>query len=165
MDFLEIGKIVKPHGLKGRLKVLSYLESDALLKKLDEVFVRQGQEDTRRFGVKSLQVKGRCFFLEMEGIEHIDQATALVGSLVSVSAARLEKLPEGEYYWQELLGLEVVTEEGRPVGRLKNIFPSQDNDIYVCGDQEEVFLPAVAEVVRKIDLERGKIIVRLPEGL
>ncbi len=165
MDFLEIGKVVKSHGLKGRIKVLSYLESEVLLKDLDRVFIRQGTDKPLSFGVKSLQIKGRCFYLELTGVNHIDQAEELIGCPVNVSAEMLEKLPEGEYYWQELIGLEVVTEEGNSVGKLKGIFPTGSNDVYVCGDDEEdLYLPAIAEVVREIDLDHGKIVVRLPEG-
>jgi 16S rRNA processing protein RimM len=166
MDLLEIGKIVKPQGLKGRIKVLSYVESDELLKSLDEVFIRQGRDETVRFGLKSLQVKGRCFYLEMDGVESIEQAQALVGCMVLVPAAKLGALPEGEYYWQELIGLRVMTEEGNPVGTLKRIFPTGSNDVYVCSEgKKEILLPAIEDVVRKIDLKKGMIIVRLPEGL
>ena len=166
MDFLEIGKIVKPHGLKGRMKVLSYLESDDLLRTLDEIAIRQEKDEIVRFRIRSLQVKGRCFYMEMEGIEKIEEVEALVGCLVLVPEARLSALPEGEYYWQQLIGVEVITEEGRPVGKLKRIFPTGSNDVYVCSEGEnEILLPAIEEVVRKIDLQKGMMVVRLPKGL
>ncbi|HLA26993.1 MAG TPA: ribosome maturation factor RimM [Syntrophales bacterium] len=166
MDFLEIGKIVKPHGLKGSVKVLSYLESGDLLESLDRFSIRQRNDETVSYSLKSLRVKGRYIYLEMEGIETVEQAYALNGCPVLIPTDKLKALPEGEYYWQELIGLEVITEEGRPVGKLERIFSAGDSDVYVCtGGEREILLPAIEEVVRKIDPEKGVMVVRLLEGI
>ena len=166
MDFLEIGKIVKPHGLKGSVKVLSYLGSGDLLESLDRLSIRQRNGETVSYSLKSLKVKGRCFYLEMEGIETIEQADTLIGCPVLIPADKLKALPEGEYYWQELIGLEVITEEGCPVGKVERIFPAGDGDVYVCtGGEREILLPAIEEVVRKIDPAKGVIVVRLLDGI
>ena len=166
MEFLEIGKIVKVHGLKGRLKVLSYLESGELLESLDEVFIAKKKGEPSSFRLKYSQVKGKCFFLEVEGVEDIGQAEELLGLEVFIPAAKLGPLPEGEYYWQQLLGLEVITEEGMPLGKVDEIFPTGSNDVLVCrGGGREQLLPVIADVVRKVDLKEGVITVRLLEGL
>ena len=166
MDFLEIGKIVKPHGLKGSVKVLSYLVSGDLLEALERLSIRQRNNETVSYSLKSLKVKGRCFYLEMEGIETIEQADTLIGCPVLIPADKLKALPEGEYYWQEVIGLEVITEEGCPVGKVERIFPAGDGDVYVCnGGEREIFLPAIEDVVRKIDPAKGVMVVRLLEGI
>ncbi len=167
MDFLEIGKIVKAHGLKGRVKVLSYLDSGgAMLQSLDEVFISHGKDKGVSFALKYFQVKGKCFYLDMEGIENIDQAEALLGCSVLVPAAKMGALSEGEYYWQQLIGLEVMTEAGTLIGTLAEIFPTGSNDVFVCrGGAREILLPAIADVVLTVDLEKKIMVVRLPEGL
>jgi len=167
MDFLEIGKVVKAHGLKGRVKVLSYLESGGeMLQSLDEVFVSRGKDKNVSYALKYFQVKGKCFYLDMEGIENIDQAEALLGCSVLVPAAKMGILPEGEYYWQQLIGLEVMTEAGTLIGTLAEIFPTGSNDVFVCrGGAREILLPAIADVVLTVDLEKKVMVVRLPEGL
>ena len=166
MEFLEVGKIVKTHGLKGRVKVLSYLESGELLRSLDEVYISRQSGKNVRFRLKYFQVKGNCFYLEMEGVESIGQAEALLGLPVLVPADRLEPLAEGQYYWQQLMGLEVITEEGMFVGKIAEIFPTGSNDVFVCrGGEKEVLLPAMEDVVLKIDLEKGMMTVRMLEGL
>ncbi len=166
MELLEIGKIVKAHGLKGRVKVLSYLESGELLRSLDEVYIGQQNGNNVRFCLRDFQVKGKCFYLEMEGVESIDQAEALLGLPVLVSVDRLEPLEEGQYYWQQLMGLEVITEEGLFVGKIAEIFPTGSNDVFVCrGGEKEVLLPAIEEVVLNIDLGKGMMTVRILEGL
>ena len=167
MDFLEIGKIVKAQGLKGRVKVLSYLESgEETLPSLDEVFLSRGQDKQVSYALKDFQVKGKCFYLDLEGIENIDQAEALVGQSVLVPASGMKALPEGEYYWQQLIGLTVVTETGALVGTLEEIFPTGSNDVFVCrGGVKEVLLPAIADVVLTVDVVKKIMVVRLPEGL
>jgi 16S rRNA processing protein RimM len=76
------------------------------------------------------------------------------------------KLPEGEYYWSEIIGLQVLTEEDEILGRIEAVFPTGGNDVYVCrGGGREILLPAIGDVVRKIDTDRGVMVVRLLEGL
>jgi 16S rRNA processing protein RimM len=165
MDFLEAGRIVKPCGLKGRIKALSYLESNDILQDLDEVSIKRGmQVDT--FRLKGIRTSGTCFFLDIDGIEDLESATALVGCEVMIPADKLKKLPEDEYYWRDIIGMEVITEEGHFMGRIETILPTGSNDVYVCtGGERELLLPAIAEVVRHIDLEQRRMVVRLLEGL
>lgn len=168
MEFLEIGKIVKTQGLKGRVKVLSYLEAgeEGLSRPLQEVFISQESGGQTRFSLRYFQVKGKCFFLGIEGIDSIEQAKPLLGRKVSIPADQLGSLAEDEYYWQQLLGLEVLTEAGEPVGKIEGIFPTGSNDVFVCRQgTKEILLPAIADVVRQIDLEKGIMTVRLLEGL
>jgi len=168
VEFLEIGKIVKAQGLKGRVKVLSYLQPDEKVQPLSlrEVYVSQSDSGQTKFMVRYFQVKGNCFFLEVEGIDSIEQAEPLRGHKVFVPADHMGSLPEDEYYWQQLLGLAVFTEEGEPLGKIERIFPTGSNDVFVCGQgAREILLPSIADVVRHVDLEKGIMTVRLLEGL
>lgn len=165
-DLLEIGEVVRPHGLKGRIKAKSYLVSKGSTHRLDEVFIRRSKEPAVRFRIKTLQVERKTLLLELEGIEDIDSAARLAGCRILIDPEKLEKLPEDEYYWHELLGLQVTTETGQHLGRIKSIVPGQNHDVYVCaGHEDEILLPAVGEVIRKIDIHAGVMVVRLLEGL
>jgi 16S rRNA processing protein RimM len=87
----------------------------------------------------------------------------LVGQSVFVPSKRL---PDGEYYWKDVIGLDIVTEDGRRLGYVKTILPTGSNDVYVCnGDEGEILIPALDDVIRKIDIGKGLMVVRLPEGL
>jgi len=166
MELLEIGRIVRCHGLAGRVKVLSYLESQEVLDNLPEVFVGRGSRETVPFSVDAVQIGREFFFLKLVGIEDRDAAAKLVLSSVWIPSEKMKKLPEGEYYWRELIGLRVVTEEGRSLGRIESIFPTGSNDVYVCrAAEKEILLPAIGEVVRKIDTDHGIMVVRLLKGL
>ncbi len=162
-DLLEIGKIVKSNGLKGRLKVLSYCESAQELETLACVFVGGDVEHVSPFNVSYLRAKGGSFSLELEGVESLEAANGLVGQLVCIPR---EQLPDGEYYWSDVIGLDIVTEDGRRLGQVAAVLPTGSNDVYICrGDEGEILIPAFDDVVRKIDIGQGIMVVRLPEGL
>ena len=166
MELLEIGRIVRSHGLTGRMKVLSYLESQDVLDHLEVVSVGRRVQDAVTFSLDSLQTGRKWFILKLAGVEDKDAASKLVGSSLWMPLEKMKKLPDGEYYWHEIIGLEVVTEEGRILGRIKSVFPTGSNDVYVCrGNGKEILLPAIDDVVRKIDLEQRVMVVRLLEGL
>jgi 16S rRNA processing protein RimM len=166
MELLEIGRIVRSHGLTGRMKVLSYLESQDVLDHLEVVSVGRRVQDTVTFPLDSLQTGRKWFIMKLAGVEDKDAASQLVGSSLWMPLEKIKKLPNGEYYWHELIGLEVVTEEGCILGRIKSVFPTGSNDVYVCrGNGKEILLPAIDDVVRKIDLDHRVMVVRLLEGL
>jgi len=162
-DLLEIGKIVKSSGLKGRLKVLSYRESKGELKTPARVFVGEDRAHVSSFNVRYLRVKGGSFALELEGVDTIQTASELVGQSVFISP---ERLPDGEYYWKDIIGLDIVTESGLKLGTITAVLPTVSNDVYVCsGGEREILIPAFDDVVREIDIGKGLMVVRLPEGL
>jgi 16S rRNA processing protein RimM len=166
MELLEIGRIVRSHGLAGRMKVLSYLESGDVLHNLTEVSVGRMMQEVVSFPLQAVQSGRGYFILKLSGIENRDAVTGLVGSSVWMPSENIKPLPEGEYYWREIIGLRVVTEGGEVLGRIESVFPTGSNDVYVCrGDKKEVLLPAISDVVRKIDTENGIMVVRLLKGL
>ena len=166
MEFFEIGKIVKFCCLSCRLKVRSYLESNDTLQSLDEVYVRQGKNETSPFKLQGIQIRGKSVFLKMEGVEDIESAEMLIGCQVLIPVDKLKKLPEDEYYWRDIIGLRVVTEEGHVLGIIEAILPTGGNDVYVCsGGEREILLPGIADVIRRIDINQGIMVVRLLEGL
>jgi len=166
MKFFEIGEIVKSHGLKGRMKAKSYIEADEALSSVREAMIVKGKNEPRSYPVRKIIPHKNFFFLELETVDSVDDADALVGSSVLVPESELAGLSEDEYYWSDLIGLHVVTEEGRFLGRIESIFPTGSNDVYVCsGGEREFLLPAISEVILKIDLEKKEMVVRLLEGL
>ena len=166
MGLLEIGRIVGCHGLAGRVKVLSYLDSQDMLNNLPEVFVGRRSQETVAFSLDAVQPGRGFFILKLGGIEDRDAAAKLVRSSVWMPSEKMKKLPEGEYYWRDIIGLRVVTEDGQSLGRVESVFPTGSNDVYVCrAAEKEILLPAIGEVIRKIDTDHGIMVVRLLKGL
>ena len=165
MDLFVIGEIVKTRGLHGCLKVLCYVETKNTFAKLNFVYIEKSSGQKDRFGLRKIDVSGKILFVELEDISNVESAQALVGCKVFLPEDILEKLPEGEYYWRDIIGLDVYTEEGKCIGKIESVFPTGSNDVYVCKGEREILLPAIAEVIRKIDVNRRVMTVRLLEGL
>ena len=167
MRWIEIGQIIKSHGLAGRVKALSYLESNRLLPSLKEARIGPDRDSAKRYPIEDVRPEGRTHFsLTIEGIEDRNAADALRGLSIFLPYDSLETLPEGEYYWEDLIGLAVVTEDGKPLGQIESIFPTGSNDVYVCREGgREILLPAIAEVIRSVDIRAGKMVVRLLKGM
>jgi 16S rRNA processing protein RimM len=166
MELLEIGKIVRPHGIAGRMKVLSHLETQDVLNDLAEVSVGRKAQEAVVFSLEAVQPGRGSFVLKLKGIEDRDAAARHKGSSVWMTSEIMKNLPEGEYYWRDIIGLHAVTEEGESLGRIESVFPTGSNDVYVCRNgKKEILLPAIGEVVRKIDMDRKVMVVRLLKGL
>ncbi|MEE9911471.1 MAG: ribosome maturation factor RimM [Deltaproteobacteria bacterium] len=166
MDLFVFGEIVKTRGLKGCLKALSSLESQNILDGLDFVYLESKSGQKSRYEIKKLDSAGRFLFLELEGISDVDAARALVGSRLLLPRDLLDVLPDGEYYWQDIIGLDVYTPEGRHLGRIESIFPTGSNDVYVCrGDAGELLIPAIADAIERIDLASHRMTIKLMESV
>jgi 16S rRNA processing protein RimM len=168
MDLFEVGEIVKTRGLRGCLKVLSCIEakSKSTFSKLDFVYIEIRTGQKKRFSLKKIDISGRIFFIELEEITDVESATNLVGCKVYLPKDLLGKLPEGEYYYHDIIGLDVYSEEGNYIGKIESVFPTGSNDVYVCkGEKREILLPAIAEVIRRIDINNRIMTVKLLEGL
>ena len=166
MELIEIGRVVRSHGLEGRVKVLSYLESTEVLYDLSELFVGSSVPEAVLFPLVAVQAGRDSFILQLRGIDDRDAAERLRGLSVWMPSEEMRKLPEGEYYWREIIGLQVLTEGDEVLGRIEAVFPTGGNDVYVCrGGGREILLPAIGEVIRKIDTDRGIMVVRLLKGL
>ncbi|MBN1827617.1 MAG: 16S rRNA processing protein RimM [Deltaproteobacteria bacterium] len=165
-DLLEIGKIVKPCGFKGRLRVYSYLQSKESLRTLDEVIIADRGGENKSYRVRGVSFQGSCFILDCEGIEDVDGASALRGCPVFMFSDKLNVLPDGEYYWKDLIGLSVITDKGDRLGAITSIIPTGSNDVYVVGSGErEVLIPALTDVILSVDLDKGVVVVSLMEEL
>jgi len=166
-EFFEIGKIVKTHGLHGGVKVNSYLtDPGSLLPRLEAVYLQRGETDMQRCLLTRYQLGSDFFLMEMEGCCDPLAAASLLGCRVYAPIDKLAALPEGEYYWHELIGMDVITEAGVSLGIIREIFSVKGNDVYVCNNgEEEKLLPASEEVIKKVDKVNNIMTVRLLDGL
>jgi 16S rRNA processing protein RimM len=161
-----LGRISGVHGLRGALK----LRADAAAATTDpEVIIALGEveiEGRRHRVLEAGPLKGQIL-LRLEGIGTRDQAEALIGREVKGESSRFPPLPEGEYYWFQVLGLPVLnTADGAVLGHLEEIIPTPGHDVYVVRrGNYEILLPAVEEVIIEINLEEGWIRVAPPPDL
>ena len=164
-DLLAIGKVLKVHGLKGTIKVASYLESNSVINNLSEIFIVM-EKGPEAFSIEHVSFNNKGLFITLQRIQSADAAAKLVGREVLMPSDQLDDLPEGEYYWKDLVGLAVRTEDGQELGFIDAIFSAGSNDVYVCrSSKKEILLPAIRDVIKEIDLSKKIMIVNLLEGL
>jgi 16S rRNA processing protein RimM len=154
-----VGRFGAPYGVKGWLSVLSYTEPlDNIITYRPWLIERHGEWCELR--VVRARPHGRKFLAEIDGVTDRDAAQKLVGHVIGVPEAALPATDEGEYYWKDLIGLDVVNEQGVRIGAVAELFETPANDMIVVRDDAmEVLIPFVARVVKRVDVTRRQILV------
>lgn len=165
-----IGQVSGAHGIRGDVKIHSYAESRDLYAPGETILLTLENGMCHEFVIQSAHGQSRGIRLHLESVDTRTQAEKLAGAFVFVDQDRLPGLEADVYYWFELIGLEVQDVDGRILGHLSDIIPTPGNDVYVVngetdGKPTEILLPAVAAVIREIDIENGIMRVDPPEGL
>ncbi|BCS98791.1 ribosome maturation factor RimM [Desulfoluna limicola] len=162
---IAIGKIIGTHGLKGGARVYSWAESIDSFGKGARLTAATPTGDLE-LTVQSAAPHKKGLLLTFKEVGHINALEPLVGSELFVDRADLPEPEDGSYYWIDIIGLQVVTEAGDVLGRVASIFPTGSNDVYVVKDgKKEILVPALESVLKDIDLDKGIMVVDLPEGL
>ena len=162
-EYLVVGEIVAPFGTRGEVKVL--LDTDFPELVLDAKTLQIGEPPTPR-EVEWVQLYRGVVRLKLAGCDDRDAAEALRGQWVQVRASEAPVPGEGEYYYYQLLDLEVWTDQGEHLGQVVEILPTGGNEVLVVrGLGGEVLLPLIEAVVQEVDLAAGRIRVHMLEGL
>ncbi|MGA2955895.1 MAG: ribosome maturation factor RimM [Thermodesulfobacteriota bacterium] len=163
---LWVGRVVKTQGIKGQMRVSSAGGIFLTFSAGNVVYFEQKEGSKRAFTVESSRPHKEMTILALREVKRIEEAEELVGCSVYVDKADLEPLPPGEFYWYQLQGLRVETEDGTRLGILEEILPTGGNDVFVVRkDDQEILLPATEEVVVRVDLKEKIMVVHLLEGL
>ncbi|EFK06669.1 16S rRNA processing protein RimM [delta proteobacterium NaphS2] len=164
-NVILFGRVLRPHGMEGLLRISSFSHSVASLLNAETVFLKLENGKSRHTKVISARPHKNIFLVKLAGLTNIDQAEALRGADIYISKSTLVR-ERDEYFWFELLGLSVFSDDGDFLGVVSQIIPAGSNEIYVVKNKErEILLPAAHEVVNHIDLKNGKMIVSPVEGL
>jgi 16S rRNA processing protein RimM len=165
MNRVTIGQIIRVRGLKGEMVVLPLTDDPGRYRELEEVTVAK-EGGSGKFTVESArEFKGRVL-LRLKDVDSPEEARKLLGGFVEIDKSLLVKLPAGSYFVFDIVGLEVVTTEGRRMGKVKEVISLPGNDVYVVENEGMQYdIPAVKEIVKKVDLKEGRMIIRPPEGL
>ena len=159
---VTVGQVMGPRGPAGdvRVKVLSDVPH-----RFDAGQVLHIKSQPYRI-IASSRLRPEQVSLRLHGLDSRAAASRLVGEWVTVAEETTPPLPEGEFFHFQLLGLRVVSLQGEELGRLTEIIQTGSNDVYlVSDDKDEVLIPALAQVVRKVDLQAGVMVVELIDGL
>jgi 16S rRNA processing protein RimM len=165
-ELVLLGKVVATHGIRGQLRVVSYSGESETISALRSVMLREPDGGVETFGIANVAAHGKKIIIALDGYDSINQVLQLVGREVFTTRAQMPDLPEGEYYWCDLLGLKVVTEQGESLGVVTDIIATGSNDVYVAKKgKREYLIPALEGVVVKISPDEGIMTVSPPDGL
>ena len=163
---LQVGVITQTHGIKGEVKVFPTTDDVSRYRKLKEVIMDTGRERI------TMEIEGVKFFkqyaiVKFKGYDSINDIEKYKRAKLYVTRDHAVKLQKDEYFIADLVGLNVVTDEGEPFGKMKDVLATGANDVYVVEreDGTEVLLPAIRECVKAVDMEQGQITVHIMEGL
>lgn len=157
-----VGRIIKAAGLQGEVQIQIMTDSPDRFA-VGGILLLDGVE--HRIRRASTPHKGRIN-LKLDGIEGRGQAEKLRDAMLTVTPSMVADLPEGFYYHYQMIDMEVFTEEGETLGRIADILVTGSNDVYVVrGDNGEVLIPSLDDVILEVDIGKGRMTVSLPEGL
>lgn len=165
---IAVGRLTKPHGLRGELVFLPYVYDVELLPDLlqQPVFIQQGQAPVQTVTILEWRAVHKRVLVRLHGCKDIAAAEALRGYEVFIPRSWFAPLPEGEYYWFEIEGLAVYAHDGHYLGTVADIIYTGSNDVYVVRHgSHETLIPALRNVIRSIDLGCGAIHLHPVVGL
>ena len=158
-QFIEAGRITNTHGVSGEVKIEVWLDSPDFLKRCGRVFA-----DGKAYRFRTAKIQNRFLIAGLEGIDSVASAMELKGKDIYIDRDDAP-LRKGEYFLQDIIGIEVADRDGNVIGILKEIFEAPASNVYVVRGESEHLIPAVPEFIIKTDVENGIMTVDLIEGM
>ena len=157
--FLEIGKIINTHGVRGEVKLEPWADSPQQLKSLKNLWL-----EDRALPIRECRVHGRFVIMKLEGVDSVEAAMALKGRVVNAERADLP-LQEGSFFIQDMIGLPVLDRDGREIGTLTEVLDYPAGRVFVVQGESEHLIPEKGGFFTSLDPALGHLEVNLLEGM
>ncbi|PYZ97996.1 ribosome maturation factor RimM [Alteribacter lacisalsi] len=167
-DWLNVGKIVNTHGIRGEVRVISRTDfPEERYVPGAKLYVQTGDSQRREVTVASSRKHKQFDLLAFEGLDNVNDVESFKGHLLQVPAGIEPDLEEGEYLYREIIGCEVETTEGLNIGTIREILSPGANDVWVVKrpGKKDALIPYIEPVVKSVDPEQKKVTIELLEGL
>ncbi len=166
--FLVIGEVLRPHGVRGEVRMRVITEDREQLPALEYVYLADSFRDARKrkISLAGLRFNKAYALLSFAGCHSRDQAETLRGKLVMIDREQAPPLEDGQYFLFQLIGLRVIA-DGSELGRIREVLQTGANDVYIVESDAhgELLIPAHDETIAEINFDAGTIAMTLPEGL
>ena len=164
-DLLEVGQIVNSYGIKGFVKVVPIVDNNNQFNDFKKLYIKN-KNKVEELDIEEIKFSKNLVLIKFIGIDTIEDAQNLRNIYLCAKREDI-KLEEGAYFIVDLIGLEVYTEEGEKLGILTEVLQPGANDVYVVktSDEKQILLPVIPDVVKKVDINNKKVIVKLLDGL
>lgn len=164
-DYIESGKFVGTHGVRGGLRVQSWCDTPEFLCQFKTLFLKEG-ETFKSIKVKSSKPHGNVVIMELEGVGTMDDAESLRGKVIYIERKAL-KLEEGQYLISDLIGADVFdADSGASLGKISDVSKTGANDVWhISYNGKEYLIPVIDDVVFSVDIDENKVIIRPLKGI
>lgn len=164
-EFFQVGIYTNTHGIRGEIKVFPTTDDPKRFRKLKQVIMRTPKEE-KLLDIEGVRFSKQMVILKFKGIDNINDIERDKGSGLFIPRSQAVPLKKDEYFIADLIGLEVSTDEGEVLGTLTEVLQTGANDVYVVRTGEkELLLPAIADCVQTVDIEGGRMVVHMMDGL
>ncbi|MDZ4770142.1 MAG: ribosome maturation factor RimM [Chloroflexota bacterium] len=167
--YLLIGEILRPHGIRGELRMKLHTDYPERIARLEQVYLAPsvGSPQVTPYFVEGMRMNAPYGLLKLRGVEDRNGAERFRGLMVMVDFANAVPLEPGEFYLFQLIGVRVVTDEGVDLGTLREVLETGANDVYIIDSPTygELLIPVIAETILKTDMEARIVTVHLIDGL
>ncbi|CEO88451.1 MAG TPA: 16S rRNA processing protein RimM [Syntrophaceticus sp.] len=165
-EFITVGKVAAPFGIQGEIKVIPLTDFPERFSRGGSYYLSK-QKMFKEVEIQGVKIRGREIIIKFEGIDTPEDARVYRNALLQVPRGEVLPLPEGHYYHYQIVGLLAATEDGTVLGKVAEILETGSNDVYLVKDDQgrEILIPALKEVVREIDPDKGLMLVRPLPGL
>ena len=162
-DYIKVGKIVNTHGIKGYLKCVPLTDDMERFEELKYIYT---EKDYKKRKLMDVRYRNNIVYILLEDINDMSTAETFRDSYISILEDQLRELPEDSYYIFDLEDMEVYSDDGEYLGKIKEIHQTGANDVYEIANENKSFLiPAVKEVVKNVDVENKRMVISVIEGL
>jgi 16S rRNA processing protein RimM len=160
-----IGIIVKPQGIKGEVKVKPVSPDPERFNYLEKVYIRL--KNVQTYSIENIRISNSFVFLKFAQINSRNDAELLRGKEILISEDQLIDLDDGEYFVHDLIGCQIISEDGLIIGEIEDIIQSSSNDIYLVKNRKghEYLIPAIADVIQKVDIQAKQVTIHVLDGL
>ncbi|SHJ42788.1 16S rRNA processing protein RimM [Hathewaya proteolytica DSM 3090] len=155
-EFLVIGEICKPHGVKGEVKVFSLTDNLSRFKELESVLI-----NNKEYAIESCKLQSDRVILKLEGVNSMDEAERFRNAKIMVNREHGIELDEDSYYIADLIDCKVFDENRLYIGVLEEVIETGSNDVYLVKDdkKKEILVPAIASIVKSVDIKNEEIVI------
>lgn len=165
-DYIIIGRITKPHGVRGAVKVEPITDDPNRFSLLEKVHVGPEELPGDAIDISKVQFQNKFIILSLKGVTTREAADELRGQYLHVPADQALDLPDGSVYIYDLIGLKVVTNKNEFVGTVKDYLEYPASDMFVIeNDEREYLIPDVPDIVEDVNIDDGIIIINPIDGL
>ncbi|MGM8214447.1 ribosome maturation factor RimM [Bacillaceae bacterium W0354] len=166
--FYNVGKIVNTHGINGEVRVIAVTDFEERFDPGSRLFFfNEGQSEPEELIVKTHRKHKQFDLLSFENFNSINDVERFKGGKLKVSHSDLNELDEGEFYYHEIIGCDVISSTGHPIGKVKEILSPGANDVWVVqrDGKKDALIPYIDSIVKQIDIEKREIVIDVMEGL